>query len=404
MVGANRSDPFSRRLLVCRLAVYLWYAGMAWAWGLVTAVSGVPLGASLSAFAALLSGCATLLATHRFRPTLGAWRLHLLESLTLTLFVSVWLPAMSARIGLLAILLAANTALWGIRCLPLLALTVGLGFVLAPPPMAVPPLPQWLLLWYIAGSAGFVLVVCAMAHVRVSMLLRGQRRSWQQAHALSPFLPRDLREELPTLAADCPPVHATPQWMSVVFIDLIGFTHTARTRSPQQWMTLVNDFMARVNAHVEAWEGYTSKFLGDGMLCIFPADQVQERTNAVAQAVRCVGLLPAQLARPESTEAGLQHAQIRISCGIASGECWRGAWGSSARMDYTVIGPPVNLAQRLQAAAPAHGGILMDAVTRQLALTPLAPRTQPLHLLLPGAGPVQAFALPALSAGVVGGQ
>jgi class 3 adenylate cyclase len=65
------------------------------------------------------------------------------------------------------------------------------------------------------------------------------------------------------------------------------------------------------------------------------------------------------------TRHGL-HDPLEIRIGINSGYCTVGNFGSFERMDYTIIGSPVNLAARLQAACPP-GGILVSASTRALA-------------------------------------
>jgi class 3 adenylate cyclase len=60
-----------------------------------------------------------------------------------------------------------------------------------------------------------------------------------------------------------------------------------------------------------------------------------------------------------------------VTAGVASGFCALGDWGSDQRLDYTVIGEPVNLARRLQGVAGDCGGVLIDAVTAEL-VRPLA--------------------------------
>ena len=290
-----------------------------------------------------------------------------------------WQWSLLSSSWLVVIILAANTALWGWRTLPLFVLvSVGsaVGSITATggqaPAMAAAS--GWLDAWTAAAGVVFVLVICAVAHHQAQQLVNLSRHLRQERRHLLRYLPRDLTSHLDRTSQ--PDGNRTPdfrrEWSSVVFIDLVGFTRATQELPPETLVSVLNDFLITVTEHVENWGGDVSKFLGDGLLCVFRAPLVEQRGNAAAQAVRCVGQLPRVLGllNRQWQEQG-QVEQFRVTCGVASGYCSSGDWGSLARLDYTVIGAPVNLAQRLQqAAAQLHSKgadtVLMDKTTCML--------------------------------------
>ena len=115
---------------------------------------------------------------------------------------------------------------------------------------------------------------------------------------------------------------------------------------------------------VFAHEGTIDKYIGDGLMVFFgdPTSYPDHALRAV-MAARAMQKKTRQL-REEWEQSGGMPIEIRI--GIHTGEMVVGNMGSHSRMDYTVIGSNVNLAQRLESNCP-HGGILIsEQVYRQL--------------------------------------
>jgi adenylate cyclase len=117
-------------------------------------------------------------------------------------------------------------------------------------------------------------------------------------------------------------------------------------------------------------EGLLDKFYGDGLMAVFgpPLVRPDDAARAVAAAIdlhEVVAELGPRLEYP-----------LQISVGLSTGDVVAGHFGSSRRMDYTVIGDAVNLANGLQAAAPP-GAIYCDEATIAAAGT----ISRPLHRL-----------------------
>jgi class 3 adenylate cyclase len=126
----------------------------------------------------------------------------------------------------------------------------------------------------------------------------------------------------------------------------------------------LNRYFAEMAEIVFAHEGTIDKYIGDGLMVFF-GDPTPCPDHAL-QAVRTAQAMQRKTAelRKEWENTGGMPIEIRI--GIHTGEMVVGNMGSSARMDYTVIGSNVNLAQRLESSCPPGGILISEQVFRQL--------------------------------------
>ena len=147
---------------------------------------------------------------------------------------------------------------------------------------------------------------------------------------------------------------------TMLFADIRGFTHLSTQMEPERVVELLNTYLDRAVGAVFDHDGLLDKFYGDGVMAIFGPPRVRpdDAKRALETAVA--------LQRLVSQLDGSFSVPLEISVGVATGEVVAGNIGSSKRMEYTVIGDAVNLASRLQAAAPAHH-ILCDETTYRLA-------------------------------------
>jgi adenylate cyclase len=144
--------------------------------------------------------------------------------------------------------------------------------------------------------------------------------------------------------------------VTVVFIDLRGFTAFAETAEPEEVMKVLRDYHARMGAHVLAYEGTLERFTGDGMMIFFNDPVIVlnpvERALRMAVAMRdAMDDLTAQWRR--------LGFELHVSVGIAQGYATIGAIGFEGRLDYGAIGSVTNLAARLCAEA-GPGQILVS--------------------------------------------
>ena len=140
---------------------------------------------------------------------------------------------------------------------------------------------------------------------------------------------------------------------TVAFIDICSFTTITESEQPDKVVQLLNKYFDVMVQEIIAQNGYVDKFIGDAIMAVFRGEFHLDRAIDACLAIRSeLGSLP-----KEST--GLPFTP-HVSIGINSGELISGNIGSARlrRLDYTVIGDVVNVAQRLQAAAKA-GQILI---------------------------------------------
>jgi len=291
--------------------------------------------------------------------------LYCAEAFAVVVAVLLWgLPLFTCAM-VVVVVLASNTALWGWRWLPtfLLACACGAGVGILGGgqwQVALNPLIDTLAA---AGGLAFLLVICAVAHMQAEHLVQVGATLRSEKLALLRYLPKEAVTEVrPEQGAAF-----RRDWLTVAFVDLVDFSKATLELPGEALALLLNEFFAKANDHVEAWGGSVSKFLGDGLLCIFPTPSNEARVNTARQAVRCVEQFPTLMAQLNDSWRHKGYVRVlAVTSGVASGYCCTGHWGSVARSDYTAIGTPVNLASRLQGAAARCGGILIDEITAAL--------------------------------------
>ncbi len=135
----------------------------------------------------------------------------------------------------------------------------------------------------------------------------------------------------------------------ILFADLKGFTDLSNTLDGDRVIELLNVFYDAVGPEVEANGGEILKFMGDGMLAMFPVEET--RRKAVCQAaIEALSAAKTTLrAANRQTDRGNPELDFRASLHV--GDIHYGNIGSTNRLDFTAIGPAVNLAARLLSAA-----------------------------------------------------
>jgi adenylate cyclase len=141
---------------------------------------------------------------------------------------------------------------------------------------------------------------------------------------------------------------------SIVFVDICSFTSISENESPDTVVKLLNCYFEVMVKEIIAQGGYVDKFIGDAIMAVFRGDYHLDRAIDACLALR------AQIGKLPSVSENVLFTP-NVSIGINSGEMISGNIGSASlrRLDYTVIGDTVNVAQRLQSAA-GPGQILIN--------------------------------------------
>ena len=160
---------------------------------------------------------------------------------------------------------------------------------------------------------------------------------------LKRFFSPQLAEVILAGGAD-DPLKSHRRDITVVFIDLRGFTAFAETAEPEEVMGVLREYHARMGEIIVAHEGTLERFAGDGMMVFFN-DPVLVPDPA-ARAVRMTLAMREQLI--DLTERWRKRGfELDFGAGIAQGYATIGAIGFEGRWDYGAIGSVTNLAARL---------------------------------------------------------
>ena len=160
---------------------------------------------------------------------------------------------------------------------------------------------------------------------------------------------------------------------ALLFADLRGFTALSESNPPAEVIAALNAWFDRIALSVHAFGGEVLKFIGDGVLAIFPVVEASPR-SACDAALRAVSAARAGMAHLD--EARRQQGQPALPFGVALhlGEILWGNIGAADRLDFTAIGPAVNLVSRLQdLCRPLKNAVLVSGAFAAETATPLVP-------------------------------
>jgi class 3 adenylate cyclase len=127
--------------------------------------------------------------------------------------------------------------------------------------------------------------------------------------------------------------------LAVCFFDVEGFTRRAEAIGPDRIFALLNRIYATVGPIISQHNGVIDKYMGDGIMVLFPGgpEQAIDAAEAVQQAIAELNTDPELLHDPITMRATLEFGQVIL-----------GTVGHVKRFDTTVIADPVNVASRLQ--------------------------------------------------------
>lgn len=137
----------------------------------------------------------------------------------------------------------------------------------------------------------------------------------------------------------------------ILFADLANFTALSNALPPEETIALLNTYFEALDSAIRANGGETLKFIGDGLLAIFPTvDEVTAQTAAAMGAISALDDARADLAKSNG-----QGPEISFRAALHLGDIHYGNIGSATRLDFTAVGPAVNLTSRLLQACTELG-------------------------------------------------
>jgi adenylate cyclase len=147
------------------------------------------------------------------------------------------------------------------------------------------------------------------------------------------------------------PLKAHRREVTVVFLDLRGFTAFTEVSEPEEVISVLNEYHVEMSKLILEYEGTLEHFAGDGMMIIF--NDPVPLPNPTERAVRMVSAMRKRIIEVKDKWQKSGHS-LDCGFGIAHGYATIGAIGYEGRKDYCVIGSVANMAARL--CAEAKGG------------------------------------------------
>lgn len=146
--------------------------------------------------------------------------------------------------------------------------------------------------------------------------------------------------------------------LSLLFLDVRDFTSFSERVGPHDVVANLNQLYDRVVPIVLEHGGHANKFIGDGLLAVFGAPaRLGDHADCAVKAALEIGAL----------NESEYFSGLRVGVGVNSGEVVVGTIGGGGRLDFTVIGDPVNTAARVEAATRETGDdVLITAATMDL--------------------------------------
>ena len=147
---------------------------------------------------------------------------------------------------------------------------------------------------------------------------------------------------------------------SVMFADIVGFTRISEQLPANEVAELLNEYFTFISRAAKLYSGHIDKFIGDCAMVVFgvPKQDQEHPFHAIACAVMILHL--SHRLNEIRKQQGKFPVYLRI--GVNSGDMLAGNMGSDDRMEYTVVGDTVNLAERLSSMADSQQIVIRDTV------------------------------------------
>lgn len=194
-------------------------------------------------------------------------------------------------------------------------------------------------------------LVCWLVVGQVHGLVRDVVAESARKERLGRYLSPAVRDQVIDAARD--DTAGALREVTVLFLDIRGFTGLSETMPPERVVSMLNDLHGRFVRVLFRHGGTLDKFLGDGLMAWFGAPQELPRhaAAAVACAVELCGVLDGVNA--ERAERG--EAPLEIGIGLHTGRAVIGDIGTETRREYTAVGDTVNTAARVESTTKELG-------------------------------------------------
>jgi adenylate cyclase len=223
----------------------------------------------------------------------------------------------------------------------------------------------------------------------VAQLGQAQEKMRGALQSFARYVPTDVVREL-IERGEAARIGGRIETLSVLFSDIRGFTSLAESMNPEALMHELADYFNAIQEVLDLHRATLDKFIGDAVLAFWgaPTPNPDHARDAVRAALQC----QARLRAFNDAAVALGRPALPTTFGLACGPVVVGNMGASRRLNYSVIGHPVNLASRLQGLNRFYDtDILADKAALEAAGPDFLWRRVDHVVVKGGTGPVEIF-------------
>jgi adenylate cyclase len=191
--------------------------------------------------------------------------------------------------------------------------------------------------------------------------LRAKVKEYNLKKRLKPFVSEQVYVEMQKGAGNMYPKR---QKVTILFSDIRGFTEKSEKLSTEELSRMLNvSYFSPLDRIICQFNGTLDKHIGDSIMGVFGAPIAN--SDDTVRAVRCAIGMMEEIQRV-NRELPKGDGGLSIGIGISTGEVMAGIFGSSRKKEYTVFGPPVNVAARLERLARKSQILICDMTYQEV--------------------------------------
>jgi class 3 adenylate cyclase len=197
-----------------------------------------------------------------------------------------------------------------------------------------------------------------MAHT-FNMMLEGLRERERIKDIFSRYVSKQVAERI-FKERDAIKLEGERRRVTILFADIRGFTTISEKMLPEEVVSMLNEYFSSIIDIIFRYGGIIDKFIGDAIMVIYNAPLTQDahELRAILSGIAIQKIIY-EINEKRKTEGKIP---VEMGIGINTGDAIAGSIGSEKRMEYTVVGSEVNLAQRIVSKS-GKGQILISEST-----------------------------------------
>ena len=201
--------------------------------------------------------------------------------------------------------------------------------------------------WYVFSIIFFVVVsfVSLLLSWITNVVISDASKEERLRNALGRYFSPEIRDEIGNIELAFESEVGKEQQVAVLFTDIKNFTRISEKLKPEEVVELLSNYQKRMIASVFQNKGTVDKFIGDATMATFGTPR--SRGNDAQNALDCARSMQIALRQWNKDRLENNEDEVEHRIGINIGSAIVGNIGSEDRVEYTVIGDPVNVASRI---------------------------------------------------------